>query len=93
MFALYLLTLAPTVLYYDRPLLLDSVMLQAQAITLGITGPTGEPSWVILSHLFTYLPFGDPAYRLNLSSAVYAALAVLHVFFAALLLCRRIVAG
>lgn len=35
----------------------------------------------------------DPAYRLNLSSAVYAALAVLQVFFAGLLLSRRIVAG
>ena len=92
-FVLYLMTLAPTVLYYDRPLLLDSVMLQAQATTLGMTGPTGEPTWVMLTHLFTYLPFGDPVYRTNLSSAVYAAGAVLMVFLAGLLLTRRFLAA
>jgi len=39
-FVLYVRTLAPTVLYYDRPILLDSAMLQVQAITLGIPGGT-----------------------------------------------------
>lgn len=92
-FVLYVLTLAPTVLYYDRPILLDAVMLQVQAYVLGMTGPTGEPTWVMLTHLFTYLPFGDPAYRVNLSSAVYAALAVLAVFVAGLLLSRRVAAA
>ncbi|CAN5687054.1 hypothetical protein BH24ACT21_BH24ACT21_07670 [soil metagenome] len=92
-FVLYLMTLAPTVLYYDRPILLDSVMLQTQAYVLGITGPTGEPAWLILTHLFRYLPFGDPGYRMNFSSAVYAALAVLAVFVAGMLLSRKIVAA
>ena len=92
-FVLYLRTLAPTVLYYDRPLLLDSAMLQAQSITLGIPGPTGEPAWLMLTHLFKYLPFGDPGYRMNLSSAAYAALAVSMVFSAGLLLSRRVVAA
>lgn len=92
-FTLYLRTLAPTVLYYDRPILLDSAMLQVQAYVLGIPGPTGEPSWVMLTHLFRYLPFGDPGYRMNLSSAVYAAGAVLLVFVAGLLLSRRVVAA
>ncbi|CAN5554524.1 hypothetical protein BH24ACT22_BH24ACT22_10360 [soil metagenome] len=92
-FVLYLRTLAPTVLYYDRPLLLDSAMLQAQSITLGIPGPTGEPAWVMLTHLFKYLPFGDPGYRMNLSSAVYATLAVSMVFSAGLLLSRRVIAA
>ena len=92
-FALYLGTLAPTVLYYDRPILLDSAMLQVQAYVLGIPGPTGEPSWVMLTHLFRYLPFGDPGYRMNLSSAVYATGAVLLVFVAGLLLTRRIAAA
>ena len=91
--ALYIATLAPTVLYYDRPLLLDSVMLQVQAITLGIPGGTGSPTWVMLTHLFTYLPLGDPAYRTNLASAVYAAAAVGMVYWAALLLSRRVVAA
>ncbi|MBA2443389.1 MAG: DUF2723 domain-containing protein, partial [Rubrobacter sp.] len=34
--------------------------------------------------LFTYLPFGDVAYRVNLSSAVYGALAAPVVYLAAL---------
>lgn len=90
-FMMYLATLSPTVLYYKRPILLDSAMLQVQAIVLGIPGGTGDSSWVMLTHLFTYLPFGDPAYRVNLASAVYAALAVLMLFVAAYLLCRRVI--
>lgn len=86
--ALYLATLAPGVLYYERPLLLDSVMLQVQATVLGITGPTGEPTWVMLTHLFTYLP-GEEAYLTNLASAVYASVAVLLVYVAGYLLTRR----
>jgi len=89
-FVLYVRTLAPTVLYYDRPILLDSAMLQVQAITLGIPGGTGSPTWVMLTHLFTYLPFGDPAYRTNLASAVYAALAVFLIYVAGYLLSRRV---
>jgi hypothetical protein len=90
---LYVRTLAPTVLYYERPILLDSVMYQVQAIVLGITGPTGEPSWTMLTHLFTYLPFGDPGYRVNLASAVYGALAVAMLFVAGWLLSRRVAAA
>lgn len=92
-FAMYVATLAPTVLYYERPILLDSAMLQVQAIALGIPGGTGSPSWVMLTHLFTYLPFGDPAYRTNLASAVYAAIAVGLVYVVGFLLGRRVAAA
>ena len=92
-FVLYLRTLAPTVLPYDSPALLDVAMLQMQVCVLGITHPTGYPSYLMLSHLFTYLPFGDCAYRANLASAVYAALAVLAVFAAGYLLSRRLPAA
>lgn len=92
-FVLYLRTLAPTVLYYDRPILLDSAVLQVQAAVLGIPGGTGSPTWVMLTHVFTYLPFGDPAYRANFASATYAALAVLVLFTAGYLLTRRAVAA
>ncbi len=74
-FVLYLLTLAPTVLYYTDEMK-DSSVLQATAYTLGIGHPTGYPTYTILTHLFTYLPFGDAAYRVNLASAVFGALAV-----------------
>jgi Protein O-mannosyl-transferase TMEM260-like len=92
-FVLYLKTLAPTVLYLQDPKLLDAVMVQMQVAVLGITHPTGYPTYLMVTHLFTYLPFGDPAYRANLGSAVYAALAVLAVYQAGLLLGRRIVAA
>ena len=90
---LYLRTLAPTVLYLQDPKLLDAVMLQMQVSVLGITHPTGYPTYLMLTHLFTYLPFGDPAYRVNLASAVYAALAVVAVYVGGLLLSRRVVAA
>jgi 4-amino-4-deoxy-L-arabinose transferase-like glycosyltransferase len=87
---LYLETLAPTVLYYERPELIDAAMLQVHASVLGITQPTGYPTWTMLAHLFTYLPFGDPAYRANLASAAFGAAAVFVLFFAARLLSGRI---
>jgi hypothetical protein len=92
-FVLYVRTLAPTVLYYDDPEMLDAVMLQMQVAVLGITHPTGYPTYLTLTHFFTYLPVGDVAYRVNLASAAYAALAVGVIFGAGYLLSRRIVAS
>jgi hypothetical protein len=89
-FLLYLRTLAPTVLYYERPDLIDAAMLQVHVYALGITHPTGYPTWTMLVHLFTYLPFGDPAYRANLASAVFGATAVFLLFFTGLRLTGRI---
>ena len=86
---LYLRTLAPTVLYYDRPEMFDSAMLQAAAPVLGIGHPTGYPTYMMLAKLFTYLPFGDAAYRVNLLSAVFGAVAVTFVYLAGLRLSRR----
>jgi len=91
--SLYAGTLAPTVLPYGTPDTLDSPMLQAEVSVLGVGHPTGYPLYMMLTHLFTYLPFGDTAYRVNLASAVYAALAVVAVYAAGLLLSRRIVAS
>jgi hypothetical protein len=90
---LYFGTLAPTVLPYGVPDTLDSPMLQAQVSVLGIGHPTGYPTYMMLTHLFTYLPFGDPAYRVNLASAVYGVAAVLVVYLAGLRLGGRAVAA
>src|SRR5918999_1778101 len=92
-FLLYLWTLAPTVLYYERPDLLDAAMLQSHVYALGITQPSGYPTYTVLAHLFTYLPFGDPAYQANLASAVFGAAAVFFLFLAGLQLSRRILAA
>ena len=90
-FILYLRTLAPTVLPLTFPDMPDSDMLQMQTTTLSMTHPTGYPSYLMLTHLFTYLPFGDEAYRSNLASAVYAALAVALVYASGYLLSRKII--
>jgi hypothetical protein len=90
---LYVGTLAPTVLPYGAPDTLDSPMLQAEVAVLGVGHPTGYPTYMMLTHLFTYLPFGDPAYLTNLASAVYGAAAVLVVYLAGLRLARRTVAA
>ena len=91
--ALYIRTLAPTVLPYGTPDTLDSPMLQAEVSVLGIGHPTGYPTYMMLTHIFTYLPFGDPAYSINLSSAVYGVAAVLVVYLAGLRLCGRVSAA
>ena len=90
---LYVGTLAPTVLPYGVPDTLDSPMLQSEVSVLGVGHPTGYPTYMMLTHLFTYLPLGDPAYRVNLPSAVYGVAAVLLVYLAGLLLTRRAVAA
>ena len=91
-FALYLATLAPTVLYYTDQMK-DSAVLPAIAYTLGISHPTGYPTYTILTYLFTFLPVGDVAYRVNLSSAVFGALAVALLFAVGHGLGRRIAAA
>ncbi len=73
-FVAYLRTLAPTV--YG----LDSAELTTGAYTLGIVHTPGSPLYLLLGHLFTRLPFGDVGYRMNLMSAVFAALAALFAF-------------
>ena len=91
--AVYVATLAPTVLPYGTPYTLDSPMLQAAAGVLGVGHPTGYPTYLMLTHLFTYLPVGDVAYRANLASAAYGVAAVAAVFWAGVLICRRVVAA
>ena len=66
---LYLLTLAPSVMPGDY------AEFQMSAAVLGVPHPTGYPLYILLSKLFTILPLGDVAYRVNLSSAVYMACA------------------
>jgi hypothetical protein len=92
-FILYLRTLAPTVLYYDLPGLRDAAVLQTKAYVLGIPDYTGYPTYVMLGKLFTFVPVGDVAYRVNLASAVYAALAVALVYLVGVRLTGRVVAA
>jgi hypothetical protein len=72
--ALYVRTLAPSLLYGDI------AEFQTLSYTLGMTHPSGYPTQIIFGRLFTFLPFGDIAYRVNLMSATFGALAVANVY-------------
>ncbi|MBI2322947.1 MAG: DUF2723 domain-containing protein [Chloroflexi bacterium] len=85
--ALYLRTAAPTITWRNGGD--DSGDLVVAAATLGIPHPTGYPTYVVLGHLATWLPFGEVAYRLSLLSALSAALAVSLVGALVYLLARR----
>ncbi|MGB8644903.1 MAG: DUF2723 domain-containing protein [Anaerolineae bacterium] len=69
-FFLYLRTLAPGVL--DG----DSGEWQYMSNILGVAHSTGYPLYLLIGKVFTLLPIGNPAWRVNLVSATSAALAV-----------------
>lgn len=69
-FGVYLCTLAPSVVVGD------SSEMQVVAHTLGIAHPTGYPLYTLLGKMFTLLPFGNVAFRVNLMSAVCAAVSI-----------------
>lgn len=73
-FFLYWRTLFPTLYTFD------SAELVTGAYTLGIVHATGYPLYLLLAKLFTYLPVGDIAYRVNLMSAFFAALTLLILY-------------
>jgi uncharacterized membrane protein len=64
----YVLTLAPTVTFWDAGELI------AAASTLGIPHPPGTPLFVMLAHVWGALvPVGEYAVRTNLLSALLSA--------------------
>jgi hypothetical protein len=68
--ALYVRTLAPSLLWGD------SAEFQTLSYTLGMTHPSGYMTQIMFGKLFTYIPVGNIAYRVNLMSAFFGALAV-----------------
>ncbi len=67
--AVYLPDLSP---YVGRA---DTFEFQVVAPRLGIAHPSGYPLYILLGKLFSLLPLGSVAWRVNLSSAACAALA------------------
>ncbi len=61
----------------------DTFEFQVVAPRLGIAHPSGYPLYILLGKLFSLIPCGATAWRVNLSSAVCAALAA-GMLFAAL---------
>lgn len=72
--ALYLRTLGPSVGQAD------TFEFQVVAPTLGVAHPTGYPLYILCAKLFSLLPVGGVAWRVNLTSAVFATAAVLMVY-------------
>ena len=68
-FLSYLLTLSPTCPLEDGGEMI------APACTLGINHPPGYPLYALTGRLVSLVPLGDPAFRLNLLSAVCGAVA------------------
>jgi hypothetical protein len=73
-FLVYMRTLAPGVYGFD------SAELATGVFTQGIVHPPGYPLYLLIGKLFTFLPFRDVAYRLNLMSAFFASLTVLLLY-------------
>ncbi len=79
-FVVYVRTLTPGVL--DG----DSGEWQYMANILGVPHSTGYPLYILLAKIVTFLPFGNPAWRVNLFSAICAACTIPVVY----LLAKRI---
>jgi Protein O-mannosyl-transferase TMEM260-like len=78
-FVLYVRTLAPGLLFGD------SAEFQMAAWLGGFVHPTGYPLYLLLGSIWTHLlPVGDPAWRMNLLSALFGSLAVGLVYLLAL---------
>ncbi len=73
-FWVYVKTLAPTVSFFDSGELISA------AHSFGVAHPPGYPLYVALGWLFGKLPVGEFAFRINLMSAFFAALAALMVY-------------
>jgi hypothetical protein len=81
--ALYVRTAAPTVLTAD------SGEFQFVPYIAGIAHPTGYPLYTMLGWLWSHvLPFGEVAYRMNLFSALWAAIAVTLLYMTSVLFLR-----
>jgi hypothetical protein len=71
---LYLLTLAPSVTFFDSGEFITAVS------SLGTAHSPGYPLFVNYAKPFTFLPFGSIAFRVNIATAISAALACYGVY-------------
>ncbi|MBE0429594.1 MAG: DUF2723 domain-containing protein [Thermoleophilia bacterium] len=83
--ALYTYTLAPGVLAHD------SGEWQAAGATLGISHAPGSPAYIITAWLFSLVPAGSAAARVNFVSAVMGAAGVVAVYALVYIVLGRLV--
>ncbi|MFH0814085.1 MAG: DUF2723 domain-containing protein, partial [Pseudomonadota bacterium] len=73
-FILFLFTICPSI--YWR----DAAEFQVVAYQLGIAHPAGSPFYALIAKIFTFLPFGNIAFKVNLVSAFFGALLIALTF-------------
>jgi hypothetical protein len=73
-FLFYLLTLAPSVTFFDSGEFLTAIQ------SLGSPHSPGYPLFVLYAKPFTWLPFGNIAFRVNIATAVSAAAACYGIY-------------
>lgn len=79
---LYIWCLAPTITFYDSGEFITAVHF------LGSAHSPGYPLFLLYAKPFTWLPFGNIAFRVNLATAVSAALACLATYHLVLVLLK-----
>ena len=72
-FVVYLVTAAPFNLFLDAPRFVSAI------VTLGVGNPP-EPLYIMLAKLFTYLPFGSYIFRIQVFSALTAAVTLIFAY-------------
>ena len=80
----YTLTLFPTVTYGDNGSLITA------AYTLGIPHPPGYPLYTLVANLFSHIPFGSVAWRINLASAVFGSGTAIFLYLTMVYLTRNL---
>ena len=71
----YLSTIAPTLSFFD------SGEMIAGCFTLGVSHPPGYPVYVTLGKLFSFLPLGSVAFRVNLMSSFFASMTSVLIYY------------
>src|SRR5665647_1195593 len=82
-FALYMLTLAPSVTFFD-----SGEFLTATA-SLGSAHSPGYPLFLMYAKPFTWLPLGNIAFRINVATAVSSSLACMVVYILTTMLLKK----
>jgi hypothetical protein len=83
-FAIYMLTLAPSVTFFDSGEFLTA------SYSLGSAHSPGYPLFLMYGKLFTWLPLGNIAFRINMATAVSSSLACLGVYILTIRLLREV---
>lgn len=73
-FAIYMATLAPSVTFFDSGEFLTAT------VSMGSAHSPGYPLFLMFAKPFTWLPFGNIAFRINMATAFSSSLACLGVY-------------